>query len=122
MILRNISSLAILLIHKRNRTGNLSFKNLAAKLCVEYEKSTKHLRYIYIYNSTTTYKRLDAPDLIPIFFDNTKDEICEMSPYNPGVKKLYKIDGAKLVDKRDAGRCRVELNICGIRKFFKDIL
>ena len=119
VILKNTSSLAILLIHKRNRTGNLSFKNLAAKLCVEYEKSTKHLRYIYIYNSTTTYKRLDAPDLIPIFFDNKKDEICEMSPYNPGVKKLYKIDGAILGDKIDAGRCRLELDVCGIRKFFQ---
>jgi hypothetical protein len=43
VILRNTSSLAMILIHKHNQTGNLSFKNLAAKLGIEYEMNTRHL-------------------------------------------------------------------------------
>lgn len=52
------------------------------------------------------------------FFDNTEGEIWEMSPYNPVIKRLYNINSTMLRDKVDAGRCRLELDIGGIRKIF----
>lgn len=41
-----------------------------------------------------------------------------MSPYNPVIKRLYNINSTMLRDKVDAGRCRLELDIGGIRKIF----
>ena len=104
VILTNTSSLTMLLIHNKNQTANLSFKEWATKLSIEYEKNTRHLRYIYIYNSGTKLKPLDISDFIPMFFDVTKD-MCELSPYNAVIKKLYRIDGAYLRNKMNAERC-----------------
>jgi hypothetical protein len=39
-----------------------------------------------------------------------------LSPYNPIVKKLYRIDGIILGKKVDAQRYQLEIDICGIRK------
>jgi hypothetical protein len=119
VILRNTSSLAMILIHKHNQTGNLSFKSLAAKLGIEYEMNTRHLRYINIYNGRMNAERSDVSDLIPMFFDNRPDDGCEMSPYDAAIKKLYRIDGALWGKKVDAERCRLELDVRGIRKIFQ---
>ena len=118
MILTNTSSLTMLLIHK-NQTDNLSFKEWATKLSIEYEQNTRHLRYIYVYNSGTRYEPLDISDFIPMFFDITKDDMCEMSPYHAAIKKLYRIDSAYSGNKMNAERCRLELDVCGIRKKFQ---
>jgi hypothetical protein len=119
VILRNTSSLAMLLIHKHNQTGNLSFKNLAAKLGIEYEMNTRHLRYINIYNGKMFAGILDVSDLISMFFDNRPDDGCEMSPYDAAIKKLYRIDGALWEDEINAKRYRLELDVRGIRNIFQ---
>ena len=118
VILTNTSSLTMLLIHNKNQTENLSFKEWATKLSIEYEQNTRHLRYIYVYNSGTRHEPLDISDFIPMFFDITKDDMCEMSPYDETIKKLYRIDGAYSGNKMDPERCRLELDVCGIRKKF----
>ncbi|CDO53374.1 hypothetical protein, no similarity [Geotrichum candidum] len=119
VILTNTSSLTMLLIHNKNQTENLSFKEWATKLSIEYEQNTRHLRYIYVYNSGTRHEPLDISDFIPMFFDITKDDMCEMSPYDETIKKLYRIDGAYSGNKMNAERCRLELDVCGIRKKFQ---
>jgi len=119
VILKNISSLTMLLIHNKNQTENLLFKEWATKLSIEYEKNTRHLRYIYVYNSGTRDEPLDISDFIPMFFDITKHDMCEMSPYDAAIKKLYRIDSAYSGNKMNAERCRLELDVCGIRKRFK---
>jgi len=118
VILTNTSSLTMLLIHNKNQTENLSFKEWATKLSIEYEKNTRHLQYIYIYDSGIRLEPLDVSDFIPMFFDVTKDDMCEMSPYDAAIKQLYKIDGAYSGNKMDPERCRLELDVCGIRKKF----
>ena len=92
VILTNTSSLTMLLIHNKNQTENLSFKEWAHKLSIEYEQNTRHLRYIYVYNSGTRHEPLDISDFIPMFFD-VRNDVC-MSPYDAAIKKLYRIDGA----------------------------
>ena len=119
VILKNISSLTMLLIHNKNQTENLSFKEWATKLSIEYEKNTRHLRNIYVYNSGTRDEPLDISDFIPMFFDITKHDMCEMSAYDAAIKKLYRIDSAYSGNKMNAERCRLELDVCGIRKRFK---
>ena len=118
VILTNTSSLTMLLIHNKNQTENLSFKEWATKLSIEYEQNTRHLRYIYVYNSGTRHEPLDISDFIPMFFDVRKCDMCEMSPYDAAIKKLYRIDGAYSGNKMDPERCRLELDVCGIRKRF----
>lgn len=41
-----------------------------------------------------------------------------MSPYSSVIKRLYNINSTMLEDKVDAGRCRLEFDIGGIRKIF----
>lgn len=118
VILSNTKSLEMLLIHKHNQTENLSFKELATKLSIEYEKNTRHLRYIHVYNGRMTQQRLNIPDLIPMFFNTTTDDAYEMSPYNVDIKKLYRIDSALLENKMNPERCRLELDVRGIRRLF----
>jgi hypothetical protein len=48
VILKNFSSLEIILIHKSKKTEFVSFSKLATKLACEHEQNTKHLS-IYIF-------------------------------------------------------------------------
>ena len=53
-----------------------------------------------------------------MFFNTTTDDTYEMSPYNADIKKLYRIDSALLENKVNPERCRLELDVCGIRRLF----
>ena len=114
IILRNASSLEMILIHKSKETEPVSFGTLAAKLACEHEQNTKYLRYLYIYNDRGDVNELGERNLVPKFFESDR---TKLSPYNPVVKKLYNIDSVMAGDQIDAGRCRLEIDVRKVRKF-----
>jgi hypothetical protein len=116
VILRNTRSLEIIMIHQSSKTKPLSFSNFATKLACQHKQNTQHLRYIYIYNSTRDDKMPTKQNLVSIFFNNYKIDRSKLSPYNPAIKRLYRIDGVLWGNEVDTRRCRLEMDVLGIRR------
>ena len=116
VILRNTKSLEIIMIHQSSKTKPLSFSKFATKPACQHKQNTKHLRYLYVYNSTRYRSTLITHNLVSIFFNNYKIDKSKLSPYNSAVKKLYWIDGVLRDNKVDPRRCRLEIDVRGIKK------
>jgi hypothetical protein len=116
VILRNASSLEIILIHKSKKTKPILFSKLAAKLACDHEQNTKYLRYLYIYTDKTNANELVEQNLVANFFADLEDDKSKLSPYNPDIKKLYRIDSLTVDNRIDPGRCRLEIDVREIRK------
>jgi len=121
VVLRNTRSLEIIMIHQSSKTKPLSFSKFAIKLACEHKKNTKNLRYLYIYNSTKYRNSLITHNLVSIFFNDRKIDKSKLSPYNPAVKKLYRIDGVIRGKKVDPRRCRLELDVRGVQKLMNSM-
>ena len=123
VILRNTKSLEIIMIHQSSKTKPLSFSKFATKLACQHKQNTKHLRYLYVYNSTRYRNGLITHNLVSIFFNNYMIDRSKLSPYNSAVKKLYRIDGVfrdnKIIDPR---RCRLEIDVRGVQRLMNSML
>lgn len=116
VILQNTKFLEIIMIHQSSKTKLLSFSKFATKPACQHKQNTKHLRYLYVYNSTRYRSTLITHNLVSIFFNNYKIDKSKLSPYNSAVKKLYWIDGVLRDNKVDPRRCRLEIDVRGIKK------
>lgn len=115
VILNNSNTLKMPMIPKSSPSNPINFANLVTKLCCKHEKSTRHLKYLHIYGEVTgAYSRIENP--VTIFFEDNVEETSVMSPYNPCVKRLYRI-GHDVNDRGlDIRERRLELDVTGLKK------
>jgi len=93
------------MIRMPGTTDRLSFRKFTTKIACQHKQNTQHFKYLYIANNVRDKREQNTLDLVPAFFKNCKTGKYNFSPYNPAIRKLYRIDNILLVGKEGNKNC-----------------